>query len=396
MKHAFDIYSEQTLSFKLAGQKQSDDFSLDCDIEFFAKKHLNFAKKANASALILFGAGDGNFAEHIAALKPQELNLIICELYPEDIRKFQQQYLFLHTASNTHLLVDTSIWAHLLLLLQYGFTSTTSHLVLNPSIKGESKKNHQNIQKLFSGCKTIQTPDNNENLKIKISAGAILSTDEPDLDSFISSFPIWLEELVLVWDCSDAEEIPLISCDTGLKIVNICHRLNNDFGAQRNIMSDSCKGDWIIYLDADERFPEKQWDQLKKIASYKDCDGWYFPRMTLYPDEEHCRMGYGLWPDLQLRFFRKTAETKFINKIHEQLTGLKGQTGLLPEAPIKHITHLLKNRTEIEKKLAAFNNVAAGRFLHNFGTELPRVENSILEIQKNISLPPIILPKIIF
>ncbi|OEU65888.1 MAG: hypothetical protein BA863_03105 [Desulfovibrio sp. S3730MH75] len=395
MKHAFDIYSEQTLSFNLAGQKQSEGFLLDCDRELLAKKHLKFVNKANASALIIFGMGDGSFAEKIATLKPQELHLIICDLYPEDVQKLQQQKIFLDTAANTHLLVDTSMWAHLLLLLQYGFTSTASHLVLNPCIQGESKKNHQNLQKLFSGYKTIQCLENTDD-NIKISAGAILSPDEPDLDSFISSFPAWLEELVLIWDCSNAEEIPVISCDTGLKIVNICHRLNNDFGTQRNIMLDSCKGDWIIYLDADERFPKDQWNQLKKVASYNKCDGWYFPRMTLYPDKEHCRMGYGLWPDLQLRFFRKTAKTKFINKIHEQLTGLEGQTGLLPEAPIKHITHLLKNRTEIESKLTSFNKAAGNRFSHKFGTELPSVETSTLEPQKNRPLPPVILPKINF
>ncbi|WP_031479591.1 glycosyltransferase [Maridesulfovibrio frigidus] len=395
MKHAFDIYSEQTLSFKLAGQKKSEDFLVDCDIELLAKKCLSFAKKANALALIIFGAGDGSLAEKIAILKPQELRLIVCDLYPEEIQNIQKRKKFLDTTDNTHLIADTSIWAHFLLLLQYGFTSATSHLVLNPCIQGDSKKNHQNLQKLFSGCKNVLLPESKDN-GIKISAGAILSPDEPDLDSFISSFPAWLEELVLVWDCSDDKEIPLISCDTGLKIVNICHRLNNDFGAQRNIMLDSCKGDWIIYLDADERFPEKQWEQLKKIASYKDCDGWYFPRMTLYPDADHCRMGYGLWPDLQLRFFRKSAKTKFLNKIHERLAGLEGQTGLLAEAPIKHITHLLKNRTEIEAKLASFNKATAGRFNHKLGSELPRVETSLLETKKNIPLPPVILPKIIF
>ncbi len=395
MNHPFDIYSEQILSFKLEGQKQHNDVGLTCDTEKNVQRNIQFAEKSGAESIILFGAGDGKFAKALAESKPAWMELIICDLYPENILRIRD-YNFRSDLLNskTHLLVDSSIWAVLLLLIQYGFTGIKSRLILNPCIEGENKKKHQSLQKLFSSHKNIQIPDNQDS-NIKISAAAIVSPDEPDLDSFISSFPSWIYELVLVWDCNDSSQLPVIPCRSDIKIVNICNPLDNNFGAQRNVMLAHCHGDWIMYLDADERLAIKDWDILKKIASYDKCDCWYFPRLTFYPDKDRCRVGFGLWPDLQLRFFRKSPKIKFINNIHEQIIGLKGYTGIIAGSPISHLTHLIKNRDEIESKLTDFNNAAGGKIKHKLNSELPTLDSKLLKPQENIQLLPIILPSII-
>ncbi|MBI9111029.1 glycosyltransferase [Maridesulfovibrio ferrireducens] len=395
MKHPFDLYSKQILSFKLEGQKQDNAVVKSCETEAIVQKHLQFATKSGSSSIILFGAGDGKLADDLAKSKPEWMKFVICDLYPENIQKLSDSNFVLDANnSNSHLLVDSSIWAIFMLLIQYGFTAEKSHLILNPCIQGESKKKHQSLQKLFSGCNHIQIPEHFDT-DVKISAAAIVSPDEPDLNSFISSFPAWLYELVLIWDCTNYSDIPGISCDSDIKIVNICNPLNNDFASQRNVMLNHCRGDWIIYLDADERFLNKDWELLKRIASYKQCEGWYFPRLTFYPDKDYCRMGYGLWPDLQLRFFRKSSKIKFINKVHEQIVGLEGQTGIIAGSPIRHLTHLIKNRDEIESKLANFNNATAGKFNHKLGSEFPKLASDLLKPQKNVPLLPIILPSII-
>ncbi|SMF08974.1 glycosyltransferase [Desulfovibrio gilichinskyi] len=394
MSHPFDIYSAQILSFKLEGQKQHNDNTVNCDTEKVVQRNIQLAEQSGADSIILFGAGDGKLAKALAKSKPTWMELIICDLYPENILKIRKDNFTSDPLnSNTHLLVDSSIWAVLLLLIQYGFTATKSRLILNPCIEGESKKKHQSLQKLFSSHKNIQIPDTQDS-NIKISAAAIVSPDEPDLDSFISSFPSWIYELVLVWDCNDYSKIPVIPCESGIKIVNICNPLNNNFGAQRNIMLEHCHGDWVLYLDADERLAINDWDLLKRIASYDKCDGWHFPRLTFYPDKDHCRIGFGLWPDLQLRFFRNSPKIKFINNIHEQIIGLKGYTGIIAGSPISHLTHLIKNRDEIESKLANFNNATSGMIKHKLNSELPTLASELLKPQKDIPLLPIILPSI--
>ncbi|CCO25195.1 glycosyltransferase [Maridesulfovibrio hydrothermalis] len=393
MNHCFDIYSKQILSFKLSGQQDTELFAPAADIEKITAKHLKLALQRNAQSIILFGLSDALLAAKIMKDKPAGLQFIICDLHPEHVRKiksgFPKDFLKIN---NTHLLTDSSIWAHLLLLIQNDFAAAKSHLILNPDLKGKSKEIHQKLQKLFSGLKYISpTPLPG---KPKISAAAILSTDEPDLESFISSFPDWLEELVLVWDCAAADSPPSLPRHDKLKIINIHHPLNADFSAQRNRMIKHCSGDWIIYLDADERLDNECWNLIKILASIKECDGWYLPRITFYPDKNNCRAGYGLWPDLQLRLFRNLENIKFINKIHEQLQGITGNYGIIPTAPISHLTHLLKSRTHIKSKLDLFNEATDGIFQHKLNAEFPNVPAQLLKPAKNNSLMPVIIPEI--
>lgn len=392
MSHCFDTYSRQVLSFKLSGQKNYEQIITSEENEKAAQRHLRFAEKRNAETIIIFGAGDGVLSQIITRDKSDQITLVTCDLYPEHIRKLNQNiFVSISESPNTHIIADSSIWAVLLLLLQNGITSSNSHLVLNPALKNDIKKEHQKLQKIFSGVKTTPLPDTPS--IPKISAAAILSPDEPDLDSFISTFPDWLEEIVLLWDCATAIDHPQLNHDGGVKIINAHHPLEADFSAQRNRMLQYCTGEWIFYLDADERLDEAGWKILRQASAIKECNGWYLPRMTFYPDKKHCRMGYGLWPDLQLRLFRNTKQLVFVNKVHEQLNGFSGPSGILTAAPISHLTHLLKSRKNIESKLESFNKSTDGVFSHKLGYEYPYLTAELLNPSKSHSLLPVILPE---
>ncbi|WP_421901192.1 glycosyltransferase [Maridesulfovibrio sp.] len=391
MSHPFNKYSEQILSYQLSGQEQETLRVLPSTPEETADKHLRFAARRNAETIILFGAGDGLLGKALAENKTTGQELLICDLYPEYIRLLKQNG-FDKVQEDCTLLTDSSIWAILLLLIQNGYTATDSHLILNPGLDGKSKKRHQELQKLFSGSKEITTPV--QPLPRKISAAAILSPDEPELENFITNFPDWINEIILVWDCEESVPVPILQEFHRAEIINIRHPLDADFSAQRNRMLENCSGEWIIYLDADERLDPKCWDEIRLMTSCRECDGWYLPRMTFYPDQDHCRIGYGLWPDLQLRFFKNNPNLKFVNKIHEQLTGLQGVSGILPNCPIQHLTHLLKSREKIESKLKNFNRSTGGHFSHRLGSEFPHITNKLLSPRKDRKVGPILLPTI--
>ncbi|WP_239061097.1 glycosyltransferase [Desulfovibrio sp. JC022] len=358
-----------------------------------AEKHLRYAKRRNAKTIILFGAGSGTLGKVLAEKKSSEQELIICDLYPEHIRMLNKGgFGEINKNENYTLLTDSSIWALLLLLSQNGYETTDSHLILNPELDGQSKNKHQNLQKLFSGTKQIDPPEHAS--PCKISAAAILSPDEPELADFITNFPDWIDEIVLVWDCADLTPVPQLGKFHRAEIINVCHHLEADFSAQRNRMLENCSGDWIIYLDADERLSKESWDTTRLMTSFKGCNGWYLPRMTFYPDREHCRIGYGLWPDLQLRLFRNSPSLKFVNKIHEQLTGINGASGILTNCPIQHLTHLLKSRKMIESKLEKFNSSTGGNFSHQLGNEFPHLANKFVIPRNDWKLSPLLLPDI--
>lgn len=391
MQHPFKIYTEQVLSYHLSGQEQEKCKDLPSSSEDTAQKHLHFVSRRYARAIILFGAGDGALSTALAKNKPDEMELIVCDLYPEHARKINEQHS--SPAPNSYtMLADSSIWALLLLLIQNGYSAAESHLILNPVLDGKSKNKHQNLQKLFSGTQKVSAPA--QHSACKISAAAILSPDEPNLENFIKNFPEWINEIVLVWDCEESESIPQLNKFHRAEIINIQHPLEDDFSAQRNRMLKNCSGEWIIYLDADERLTSESWEKMRLMTAFEGCSGWYLPRMTFYPDQDHCRIGYGLWPDLQLRFFKNTPNLKFINKIHEQIVGMEGSSGILTHCPIQHLTHLLKSREKIESKLENFNNSTGDRFSHRLGEDYPHIPNELLTPRQGLKLDGLLLPVI--
>ncbi|ACS79309.1 glycosyltransferase [Maridesulfovibrio salexigens] len=391
MTHIFDLYSEQILTYKLSGQQLEELKDVSASPEETAQKHLRFASRRKTKALILFGAGDGLLGKALAENKTAEQELLICDLYPEHIRNLNLNS-FNQSHENCILLTDSSIWAMLLLLIQNGYSAANSHLILNPALDGNSKSKHQNLQKIFSGCKKIDYPTQDSGSRI--SAAAILSPDEPELEDFIKNFPEWITEIVLVWDCAEPASISDLQKFHRAEIINICHPLDADFSAQRNRMLENCSGEWIIYIDADERLRPEDWDDIRLMTSCEQCNGWYLPRITFYPDQNHCRIGYGLWPDLQLRLFKNSCNLKFVNKIHEQLTGLEGVSGILPDTPIQHLTHLLKSREKIESKLENFNNSTGGQFSHRLGIEFPNITKELLSPRKDRKVGPLLLPDV--
>ncbi|WP_432735638.1 glycosyltransferase [Maridesulfovibrio sp. FT414] len=379
------------MSFRLDGADSAENFLPAADAEAAAARHLCFAEKRKAETVILFGLGDGQLAQTIAQKKPHALELIICDLFPAHVRKLIENHLtIIDSEKNTRVLTDSSIWS-ILLLLRHERKAENCHLILNPDLTGKSKDDHRTLQRIFSGLKTAELPTVNN--YPTISAGAILSPDEPGLNEFIAALPGWLKEISIVWDCPQNYSFPQLIHPDGVQINSMCHPLDADFGAQRNRMLKNCSGEWVVYLDADERLDASNWDSLRRAASLSGCEGWYLPRETCYPDENHVRVGYGLWPDLQLRFFRNTGRLRFVNRIHERIEGLSGPSGILPGVSIIHLTHLLKSRERIEAKLESFNLAAGGAFCHRLGAEFPNVHRDILCPEQTDPVHAVILPE---
>ncbi|WP_320009089.1 glycosyltransferase [Maridesulfovibrio sp.] len=392
MLHTFTLYSNQILSYLLDGLPEEETAPLSTPAAETAAKHLRFADRRNAETIILFGAGDGRLAKELAEKKKGNQILLICDLFPQQIRRLTANGFDSIINQNCAVLTDSSIWSQLLLLIQNGYNAADSHLILNPALTGDSKKKHQNLQKIFSGTKKLTLPESHGHGKI--SAAAILSPDEPDLKDFINNFPEWVNEIVLVWDTSELNHIRENEEFQNKKIIHICQQLNADFSAQRNRMLQHCSGDWVIYLDADERLDNDSWDILRQATALEACDCWYLPRMTFYPDSSNSRIGYGLWPDLQLRLFKNTSRLRFINRIHEKLTGIQGKSGILPDCPIQHLTHILKSREKIENKLKNFDQAAGGKVSHRLGKEFPNILNEFIDPGKDRKVGPLLLPDI--
>lgn len=120
-----------------------------------------------------------------------------------------------------------------------------------------------------------------------------------------------------------------------------------DYGAWHNQGAKEAKGEWILYVDADERItPELQKEILSVISTQLPVIGAYaIPRQNILLGK---RMKYGGWyPDYQIRLFRKSHLEGWEGSLHERpifsskgrsASGGEGELGYLKQ-PMLHITH---------------------------------------------------------
>jgi hypothetical protein len=109
---------------------------------------------------------------------------------------------------------------------------------------------------------------------------------------------------------------------------------NNHFADWKNTLTQSCKGDYIFQIDADEIPHEKLIEILHLVLEENcDCDVFLVPRVNTVDGltQEHINkwrwnvneQGWVNWPDNQWRIWKNKSEIKWVNKVHEKLDGYK-------------------------------------------------------------------------
>lgn len=160
----------------------------------------------------------------------------------------------------------------------------------------------------------------------------ILSYNEEEvIEDALKSVHDFADEIILV---------DSISTDDTVKIAKkynakIAVRKLVSFSEQRNIGMEEAKGDWIYFLDADERLTPDFIKEAKEIIFSYDASssiaGYYVNRKTFYLDRD--------WhfSDRVQRFFYAKKLKGWHGIVHETPT-IDGKYGVI-SSPILHFTH---------------------------------------------------------
>ena len=170
----------------------------------------------------------------------------------------------------------------------------------------------------------------------------------------------WASEIVYV-DCESHDQSLAVAKDNDCKVFSRPN--NHNLNINKSYSIEKATGDWIFYIDPDERLPRKLVEEI--IDAVKDTahSGFRMKRRNHY---------FGFWlrhgsqyPDTQLRLFRK-GKARFPNQhVHEKLQ-VDGSIGKLNNDML-HFPYL--NINQFLRKFNFYTSLEA-EYLKNEGLEI--------------------------
>ncbi len=139
-----------------------------------------------------------------------------------------------------------------------------------------------------------------------LSAALIVRDEEGNLPACVASLDGVADEIVVV-DTGSRDRTREVAWAAGARLFEFPWQ--DDFAAARNEALAHCTGDWILYIDADERVRPGGRDDLTLALGDADAVG--------HQVRFHVRPGYT--PYWELRLFRNHPAIRFTGIIHENI-----------------------------------------------------------------------------
>lgn len=161
-----------------------------------------------------------------------------------------------------------------------------------------------------------------------LSVAIVVLNEEERLRACLESV-VWADELVVI-DAGSSDKTVAIAREFTDRVL---FRAWDGYGAQKNFALDQCRGNWVLSLDADERVSDALREEIQAaLRSGPRPAGFYVPRRNLFQGR-WVRRG-GLYPDWQLRLFRRGRGAFVERAVHESVR-VDGPTARLAE-PLIH------------------------------------------------------------
>jgi len=193
--------------------------------------------------------------------------------------------------------------------------------------------------------------------RLRLSVALVTRNEEDRLRACLESV-VWADEIVVVDAESEDKTVAIAQEFTDRVVV----RPWPGYAAQKNTALDLATGDWVLSLDADEVVsPELRAEIARVLASDGPADGYTVPRRNIFWGR-WVRHG-GLYPDRQLRLFRRGRGRFEARAVHESVRvdgRVESVAGHLEHRSYRDVSDFL-TRADRYSTLAAEDAVAQGR-----------------------------------
>jgi glycosyltransferase involved in cell wall biosynthesis len=193
----------------------------------------------------------------------------------------------------------------------------------------------------------------------RLTAAIIARDEERMLGECLQSIAFADERLVLV-DAATRDRTREVARSNGARVAE---QAFENFAAQRDAALQLATGDWVLFVDADERVtPALRDEVLGAVRQPHGCRGFWIPRHNYLLG--HVVRHAGWFPDYQLRLLeRGAARFDPLRPVHE-LALVDGQTGHLRE-PLLHFNY--RSLGELIEKQERYCPLEAQRWLARYG-----------------------------
>lgn len=155
-----------------------------------------------------------------------------------------------------------------------------------------------------------------------ISAVVIAKNEERHIAACLESLS-WADELLVV-DSFSSDRTPLISRRFTDKVFQ---RPFDSFPKHRNTALTLASGEWVFFLDADERVTPALAEEIKDTVVRGEKDGYWVPRRNIILGKWMRHTGW--YPDYQLRLFRRDKGRYDERREVHEVVILEGEAGYL-------------------------------------------------------------------
>lgn len=176
-----------------------------------------------------------------------------------------------------------------------------------------------------------------------LSVIVLTHNDEDKIKKCLESVK-WADEIVVVDSSSTGKTIEISKKYTS----KIFRKKFTSFADQRNFALGKTKGEWVLYVDSDERIGRELRKEIEDMICGRDGDrerrteleknkntAYRMPRKNYFYGKRVKHGGY--WPDYVTRLFKKDFFKNWQGKIHES-PKYKGRLGTFKN-PLIHLAH---------------------------------------------------------
>lgn len=181
-----------------------------------------------------------------------------------------------------------------------------------------------------------------------ISVIIITKNEENQIAACLESVK-WADE-VIVGDGGSQDKTVEIAKKFGAKVFL---RDFDNYVNQKNWITEKATGDWLLYVDADERVLEPLKEEILQLIENTECSALALSRRNIIFGQEE---KYGsFWPDWVIRIVKRKDYKNWVGEVHEHIE-FTGKLGYSKNSLI-HLTH--RNVDQIVLKSLGWSKIDA-------------------------------------